>query len=167
MVSVYTTAYQSLKFVAKKGPMSSLEGLDILVIGGMDGVAQALIQMCKKAKSRVYVTAPKRRHSYIREVLGATPLPNNSQEWAPIVQNKMDVVFDGLCEDGLDLPRKALNQNGDLVCFGQASILNQEMGIFGAPMETHLNKLQSKFISEVHTLDIWDSFNSDPKTFKV
>jgi len=63
MVTVYSAAYQSLKMVSSKGPMFSLLGKKVLVIGGMDSVGQAIVQMCNKARAEVYATAPKRRHN--------------------------------------------------------------------------------------------------------
>ena len=46
----------------------------MLILGGMDGVGQALIQLRKKARASVYVSAPKLRHVYLNSVLGVTPL---------------------------------------------------------------------------------------------
>jgi NADPH:quinone reductase-like Zn-dependent oxidoreductase len=165
MVSIYTAAYQSMKMVTSKGPMFSLKGKKVLVIGGMDSVGQALVQMCNKARAEIYATCPERRYGYMRTVLGATPLSEKSSEWLLEVQGEMDVVFDGLCEDGLDAATKALNSDGELVCFGYGSMLNKEMGFFGAPLSSFINKWKSQ-LTTAKTVDIWDSYQYDPEQYK-
>lgn len=166
MVSVYTAAYQSMKMVTSKGPTFSLTGKKVLVIGAMEGVGQALVQMCNKARAEVFATCPEKRHAYMMNTLGARPLPENVKDWLPKVQGKMDVVFDGLCEDGLDAACRALAPKGELVCFGHAAMIKEPMGVFGAPMSAFLNKWRSQF-TRAKTVDIWDSFNQDPDQYKV
>jgi NADPH:quinone reductase-like Zn-dependent oxidoreductase len=166
MVSVHTAAYQSMKLITSQGPTFSLTGKKILIIGGMEGVGQALVQMCNKARAEVYATCPERRHVYMKNVLGARPLPEDSKVWLPQVQGKMDVVFDGLCEDGLDAACKALVKNGEVVCFGHAAMIKEEMGVFGAPLSAYLNKWKSH-LTRAKTIDIWDSFKEDQDQYKV
>ena len=85
-----------------------------------------------------------------------------------MVRGDMDFVFDGVCEDGLDFSHKALKKKGELVCYGNTSMLQQrEMGIFGAPMSAHVNKLWINTQSRTRTVDIWESFQTDPETYKV
>jgi NADPH:quinone reductase-like Zn-dependent oxidoreductase len=140
MVSIFTTAYQALKRITQTGPMFSLQGKKVLILGGMDGVGQALIQMCHKARADIYTTAPTSRHTYIRTFLGVTPLPEDKEAWLPMVQGEIDFVFDGVCEDGLATPYKALKPDGELVCYGHAAMLQErEMGMFGAPMSAHVS----------------------------
>lgn len=166
MVSTYTAAYQAMKLISTEpGSIFSLKGKKVLIIGGMDSTGQALIQMCQKARAEIYATAPERRHSYIKTILGATPLPE--QNWLPAVQGEMDVVFDGLCEDGLVSATKALKpKSGQLVCFGYSAVLKQEMGLLGAPLVAHFNKIRS-FLATEKSVDIWESFQRDPELFKV
>jgi len=166
MVTVYSAAYQSLKMVSSKGPMFSLLGKKVLVIGGMDSVGQAIVQMCNKARAEVYATAPKRRHNYIRTTLGAVPLAESPEEWLPSVQGQMDVVFDGRCDDGLKTATKAMQEGGELVCFGYSAMLKEEMGVFGAPMSAHLNRWRSH-MAKAKCVDIYEFFRKDPETYKV
>jgi len=167
MVSIYTTAYQTLKRITQKGPLFSLLGKKVLIIGGMDAVGQALIQMCNKARAEIYATCPERHNAYILNILGAAPLPENKEKWLPMVRGEMDFVFDGLCEDGLNSSHKALKKKGELVCYGYASMLKQRnMGLFGAPLSAHVNKLWSITQSRTKTVDIWESFQDDPDTYK-
>lgn len=166
LVSIYTTAYQALRKISAGGPMFSLQGKKVLILGGMDGVGQALIQMCRKARATIYVTAPMSRHLYVNKVLGVNPLPETG--WLSSVEGELDYVFDGVCEDGTEMSFKALKPSGELVCYGQASMLKErEMGFLGAPFSARLYKLFTKMTFRVHTVDIWESFQHDPATYKT
>ena len=81
----------------------------------------------------------------------------------------MDVVFDGVCEDGLETSSKALKYNGgEIVCFCQSSMMKEkEMGLLGAPLSARMNKLWSQTKSGAKTIDIWQNFRNDPETYKV
>lgn len=139
MVSTFTTAYQTLKRIKQQGPMFSLLGKRVLILGGMDGVGQALIQMCLKARAEIYAPCPQSCHNYMQNVLGAHPLPPDKDQWLLLVESQMDYVFDGVCEDGLETSQKALTADGELVCYGHTSMLKEsEMGIFGAPLSAHV-----------------------------
>jgi NADPH:quinone reductase-like Zn-dependent oxidoreductase len=74
MVSIYAAAYQSVK-AAVSSDVASLRGKKVLVIGGMDGTGQAIIQISRKAHADVYCTAPEHRHGYVQSTMGAIPLP--------------------------------------------------------------------------------------------
>lgn len=167
MVTTYTAAYQAINLATKDSSVYDLEGKHVLVVGGMDGVGQAIIQMCRKAKAVVFATAPDRRHAYVRSILNATPLPENTIEWATMAKDSMDVVFDGICEDSMDASFAALNDTGRLVCFGHSSILKEKMGWFGVPMEKRMKRFQLEAKDNVQFHDIWDSFRRDPALFKV
>jgi NADPH:quinone reductase-like Zn-dependent oxidoreductase len=138
-----------------------------LIIGGMDGVGQALIQMCNKARATIYATAPAHRHGYVNNVLGAAPYPEEKETWIRMVEHKMDYVFDGVCEDGWETPFRALKDDGELVCYGHAAMLKERsMGFLGAPMSAHMNKLWSQTKPRTNFVDIWESFQEDPETYK-
>lgn len=167
LVSNYTTAYQALKRIRQEGSVFSMLGKRVLIVGGMDGPGQALIQMCSKARATVYATGPVHRHTYIHNILGAKALPEVG--WLTSeVQASMDYVFDGVCEDGLEISHKALKEKtGELVCFGHTAMLRErEMGILGAPASAYINKLRSQLYPHAD-LDIWQSYNNDPDTYKV
>jgi NADPH:quinone reductase len=165
LVSIYTTAYQALRKVTGSGPMFSLQGKKVLILGGMDGVGQALIQLCKKARATIFVSAPKLRHVYLSSVLGVTPLLEN--DWLSGIEGQIDYVFDGICENGAEKSLKALKPDGEVVCYGHASTLNEkEMGILGVPLSVRMNHFYYKMTSRVHTVDIWDSFLADSTVYK-
>lgn len=167
MVSIYTAAYQCINLATKHTSVYDLEGKNVLVVGGMDGIGQAIIQMCSKAKAIVFATAPDRRHAYVRSILKATPLPENSDDWVPVGKHSMDVVFDGICDGALESSYEALKPTGRLICFGQSSLLTEKMGWFGVPVERRLQRVSIQTQSNVSVHDIWDSFRSDPELFKV
>jgi NADPH:quinone reductase-like Zn-dependent oxidoreductase len=187
MVSIYTTAYQTLKRIKQKknrldanGKLKesnlnvfSLAGSTVLVIGGMNAVGQALLQMCQKAKAdKIYATGPVHRHSYLQHVLGAIPLPEKGwlEQVEHEIEGKMDYVFDGVNEDiWLDTSYRALKPvTGELVCYGHTAMLReQHMGVLGAPITAHINKLWSYTLPRAQMLEIWDSFQQDPETYKV
>jgi NADPH:quinone reductase-like Zn-dependent oxidoreductase len=169
MVSIFSTAYTSLKEISIDTPTFSLEGKKVLVVGGMDPVGQALIQMLIKARADpVFVTAPEYHHPYIRSVLGAYPLPEKAVEWTPYVNEKMDFVFDGECEDSMKASRSALAPDGHLVCFGTRSVLKEkEVSAFGAPLYAIYNKWNAESKPKTTTIDIWDGFQKDRVTAKV
>mmetsp|Transcript_19879 Transcript_19879/g.29487 ORF Transcript_19879/g.29487 Transcript_19879/m.29487 type:complete len:413 (+) Transcript_19879:40-1278(+) len=167
MVATYMTAYQSIKPCI--GESRTLKGKKVLITGGIGTRGQALIQISLRAEaSAIYATAPENLHRYVRSVLGAIPLPMEPRKWLPFVKGRMDVVLDGVCDDGFHSPKMALSKNGKLVCIGMASILNNEsMGAFGAPLSAHWNLAKAEyFMSRTTFYDVWSSFNEDPKTFK-
>lgn len=141
MVATFTTAYQTLKRIKQTGPMFSLLGKRVLVIGGLNGVGQALIQMCVKARAEIFAPCPHNQQAYLLNVLGAHPLPEDKDQWLPLMVGQVDFVFDGVCEDGLETSHKALNDTGEIICFGHAAMLkDREIGLFGAPLSAHVSR---------------------------
>jgi NADPH:quinone reductase-like Zn-dependent oxidoreductase len=170
VVSTYMTAYQTLKMCVRNE--RTLDGKQVLVTGGVGIQGQALIQMARRAgAAKVYATAPKNMHRYVRLMLGAKPLPMEPEEWLPQVEGQMDFVLDGVCQDGFESPRRALSSDSDsmLICVGMTALLNSEkMGAFGAPMSAHWSKTKASwFMSRTKFYDVWSSFKNDPKQFKV
>lgn len=173
MVSIYMTAYQSLKMTLtpeeKKGA-KPLEGKKILVVGGAGPVGQALVNLSLKAgAAEVYATGPKDRHKYMKSVMGAKPLGYEPEEWLPKVKGEMDYVFDGSCQDGYNSSHEALKANGKLVTVGMVALLNrEEPGLFGAPLSAFMTDAKAAlFMSQTQKYELWSSFQNDPETFKV
>jgi NADPH:quinone reductase-like Zn-dependent oxidoreductase len=168
MISIYMTAYQSLKMVVGKD--RTLKGKQVLVVGALGPTGQALIQMAKRSGAdSIFATAPEKMHRYVKMVMGAKPLPMEPAEWLPEVQGKMDVVLDGVCQDGFDSSRAALSEQGTLVCIGMSSVMNAEsMGFLGAPLSARWAQTKaSYFMSRTHFYDVLTSFQNDPKKFKT
>ena len=167
MVSVYTSAYQAINLATKDSSVYDLEGKQVLVVGGMDGIGQAIIQMCRKAKAVVFATAPDRRHAYVRSILNATPLPDKPEEWSIVAKESMDVVFDGVGQDNMAHSFAALNETGRLICFGHSSLLRESMGWFGVPFTKRIERMRLESSANVYFHDIWESFTRDPELYKV
>jgi NADPH:quinone reductase-like Zn-dependent oxidoreductase len=197
MVSIYTTAYQTLKRIKQKKNLSilsdransntngkppkeetnlnvfSLAGSTVLVIGGMNAVGQALLQMCQKAKAdKIYATGPVHRHSYLQHVLGAIPLPETGwlEQQKYDIEGQMDYVFDGVNEDiWLDTSYRALKPlTGELVCYGHTAMLReQHMGVLGARQRVTPQFVDVGRDRRAQMLEIGESFRQDPETYKV
>jgi NADPH:quinone reductase-like Zn-dependent oxidoreductase len=173
MVSTYMTAYQALKLTLdpeeKKGS-KPFDGKKVLVVGGTGPVGQALVQLALKAgASEVYATGPTSRHRYMKMIMGAKPLPYETEEWLPEVKGQMDLVFDGACQDGYESSHAALNEKGKLVTVGMYAMLHQEQpGLFGAPLSAFFMDAKSTlFMSQTQSYEVWSSFKKDPNTFKA
>lgn len=170
MVSVYMTAYKCLRMIstAENGSGLSLKGKKVFVVGGGDPVAQALVHLCNKAKaSKIYVSAPSSLHNFVKSSLRATPVLLEESEWPDKVKGEMDFVFDGRCAN-VSASKACLNNEGKLVIFGMASMLNdREMGVLGAPMSARMTKMNNGLRWSTQSLDLWESFQKDPKAYKT
>lgn len=163
MVSIYATAYKALRIVSHKNTTFSMKKKKVLVVNGLDPIGQALIQMCNKGGAEVYATAPDNRHGYVRSVLNAIPLPVAAAEWRNFADD-IDVVFDGVCEDGLESAKKVINPEGKIVCFGHSWMLRETMGAFGAPLSAYWRKFQSQLNS--HQVDIHQTSIEEKDEYK-
>jgi NADPH:quinone reductase-like Zn-dependent oxidoreductase len=169
MVSIYATAFKAIKMVCdEEGSDFSLKDKKVVVVGGCDPVGQALIHLCKKAKaSAIYVSVPKNRQGSVARSLGVKPLLADAAEWPDEVKGQMDLVFDGESND-ISGSKTALNGQGKLVIYGMSTMLKDgEMGVFGAPMSAHWAKMGNSMRWSTQTLDIWESFQTDPNLYKV
>ena len=130
----------------------------------------ALIELARWAGAdNIYTTASEKFHSRLQFGLKAVCLPSDPAKWLPMVQGKMDVVIDSICKDGYVSPRKALNENGKLVCIGLTNILySNEKSVFGMPAAAIWASTKAKlFMSQTTTYEIWESFQDNPEKFKV
>jgi len=163
MVSTYMSAYQALRMVTDES--FSLDGKSILITGGIEPVGQALVQLCVRAgASEVYATAPELRHKYVEGVLGVSPLPMDPESWSPTIKEKMHFIFDVNSQ----FPFTALREDGVLVSFGEAAVMNRDSpGFLGTPISAYW----AKFVGAVHpntkVYDIWDSFSRDKDAFNM
>jgi NADPH:quinone reductase-like Zn-dependent oxidoreductase len=169
MVSIYATAFKAIKMVCDNGGSDfSLKDKKVVVVGGCDPVGQALIHLCKKAKaSIIYASVPTNRQGSVDRSFGVKPLPADAAEWPDEVKGKMDLVFDGESND-ISGSKSALDGQGKLVIYGMSAMLkDKEMGVFGAPTSAHLARMGNSMRWSTQTLDIWESFQNDPKSYKV
>lgn len=168
VVSYYTTAYQALHRVRPRQKKDTLEGSKILITGGNGPVGQAAIELALRAGAQiVYATALERFHPLLRDI-GAMPLPLEEDQWLPEVKGQMDLVIDGICQDGFESPRAALNSTGYLVCVGMNLLNNTEgRGWFGAPISSILTGFKADYLmSRTSTYEAWASLRTKPDQFK-
>jgi NADPH:quinone reductase-like Zn-dependent oxidoreductase len=200
MVSVYATAYRALRIATNgladgnffqpdrtRSPVFSLRGKNVLVIGGMDPVGQALIQLCHKSSAaRVYATVPSEQCHYARHVLNATPLPEKYEVWKQFTEGDMDVVFDGYGSAEsiaaalaalIPIPKSGAVYNTNnprppapprVVVFGRNHLLD-------SPKQTTMDNLCSSAWGNepspiddkrVAAVDVWDLLKSNPSVYK-
>lgn len=147
VISTYMTAYQALHRCKPRGPRETLEGSNILVTGGNEPVAQAVIELAQRAgASKIFATAAKKYHEQLNEQ-GVCPLPMDAKMWLPLVRGKMDIVIDGICQDGYTSPHQALNYRGHLVVYGMSLIMNgAEMGYCGTPFDVMYQRFKSGYL---------------------
>ena len=184
LISTYMTAYQSLKMAwrqlgcvdngtddkdQKDTRALPLQGKRLLIVGGIDPVCQALIQLAKHfGADQVYCTAPSNKHSYIKSVLKASPVPMDTKDWLLLMEGSIDIVFDQACQDGFDSSRKALKKDGALICVGMHALLQSEsVGTFGAPLSAYWTQTKARyFMSNTQFYQVLPSFHEHSKAFR-
>lgn len=147
IISTYMTAYQALNRCKPRAPKQTLEGVNILVTGGNGPVGRAVIELAHRAgASKIFATAAKRYHDELNDK-GVCPLPLDARLWLPLVKGKMDIVIDGICQDGYESPRAALNQKGHLIIIGMTLLMNAaEPGMCGTPLDTAIAHFRSGWL---------------------
>lgn len=112
LILSWTTAYQMLHRSAKVKP-----GQRILVHGAGGAVGQALLSLARIAGIETWGAANSKHSGLIRE-LGATPIDYEHEDFAKVLPDGFDVVFDGIGEDGYRRSFQSLRRGGLLVAIG-------------------------------------------------
>jgi len=167
VITNYMTAYQALHRVKPRARKETLEGSNILVTGGNGPIGQAVIELGFRAgASKIFVTAEEKFHAALHEQ-GVCPLPLDAAEWLPLVKGKMDIVIDGICQDGYSSPRAALNKKGHLIIIGMTLLMNSsERGWFGTPMDASVQAFATKFMTQTTTYDPYQSSQMNRSEWK-
>lgn len=167
VITNYMTAYQALHRLKPRGRKETLEGINILVTGGNGPIGQAIIELGFRAgASKIFVTAEKKFHGALHEQ-GVCPLPLDADAWLPLVKGKMDVVIDGICQDGYASPRAALSKTGHLIIIGMTLVMNSsERGWFGTPMDASVQAFATKFMTQTSSYDPYRSSQTKPSEWK-
>jgi NADPH:quinone reductase-like Zn-dependent oxidoreductase len=169
VISTYMTAYQALHRCKPRGSKETLEGVNILVTGGNGPVGKAVIELAHRAgASKIFATAARKYHDELNEK-GVCPLPLDSRMWLPLVKGKMDIVIDGICQDGYASPRAALNAKGHLVIVGMTLLMNAaEPGIFGSAFDTSVAHFKAGWLmSNTTRYCPYDSSRRRPDEWRV
>jgi len=117
LVLSWVTAYQLLHRDAKVQP-----GSLILVHGAAGAVGSALVKLAQLHGVRVIGTARAEHHEQLRQG-GATPVDYREEDWEARVMELsdgagVDVVFDGIGEDGFRKSWRVLARGGRLHAYG-------------------------------------------------
>ncbi len=169
MVEVYLSALQILLLGItgedryKNRP---LEGKEILILGGINTISQAMIELAVfLGANNVYTTAIPKHYTFLQE-LGATTLDIRTECWLPVVQGKMDLAVDSLCDDNYDSSWKALNPDGQLICNGMQTILNEEPGCITS-LEQIWARTKTMYMPRTHYYDVYTHWEQNLEESKV
>jgi len=99
-----------------------LVGKKILIVGSCGTFERAIIELALfLGAKRVYLASDRNHDNYVR-LLGAKPLNGNPEDWLDVVEGKIDIAIDSICEDRYEHSYAALNENGILVGTGMMEI---------------------------------------------
>jgi NADPH:quinone reductase-like Zn-dependent oxidoreductase len=115
LILSWTTAYQLLHRSA-----NVRHGQRILVHGAGGAVGQALLSLARLAGVEVWGAAHGKHAALIRE-LRAHPIDYDRDDFARVLPDGFDVVFDGIGEDGYRRSFAALKPGGLLVAIGYSA----------------------------------------------
>jgi NADPH:quinone reductase len=121
LILSWMTAYQLLHRAARVQP-----GQRVLVHGAVGAVGQALLTLGGMAGLELWGGANGTHAALIRE-LGATPIDYQREDFARVLPDGFDVVFDGIGEDGYRRSFASLKRGGLLCAYGySAGVRDQE-----------------------------------------
>ena len=169
MVEIYLSAFQML-LIGKTGEdrykSRPLNGKEILILGGISTINQAMIELAVFLGAKnVYTTSLPKHYAFLQE-LGATTLDIRPECWLKIVQGKMDLAVDSLCDDLYDSPWKALNSNGKLICNGMQTIMNEGPGCINS-LEQFWARTKSACMPRTHYYDVYSHWENNLEESKV
>ena len=121
LVLSWTTAWQLLHRDAKVQ-----KGRRLLVIGAAGAVGEALVTLGKLAGCEVWGTARARHAGRVREC-GATWVDSDSADYATLLPDGFDAVFDGIGEQGFSRAWRAVGPRGHLSTFGVSSAIQGDI----------------------------------------
>jgi len=93
------------------------KGQKLLVIGAGGAVGQALVVLGKLAGCEVW-GASRARHAELIGTLGATHVDSDQADFAKVLPEGFDVVFDGIGEEGFSRAWRAVGKKGRLSAYG-------------------------------------------------
>ena len=171
MVETYLSAFQSLHVGEMSNSRYSSDcfaGKNILIVGGISMVGQAMIELAKLAgASNIYATARPKHHMFLRSI-GAIPLPIGIVEWLPLFTGKMDIVVDVYCIDHYDDTANSLIQDGKLVCIRSKPTVEEQDLVWhvGARTDDAVGFFGGKN-KMICTYDIFESWEGNLSLCKV
>ena len=168
MVETYLSAFQSLHVGEPSNSRYSFNcfaGQNILVIGGISMVGQAMIELARLGgAAKVYATARQKHHKFLRNV-GAIPLPIGLEEWLPTFSEHMDVVVDAYCIDHYNVTSNCLKQGGKLVCIRSRPLMEEQDLVWH--VDANIDRTARFYGKMVCTYDIFESWEGNLRLCKV
>ena len=168
MVETYLSAFQSLHVgepADSRYSFNCYAGQNILVIGGISMVGQAMIELARLGgAAKVYATARQKHHKFLRS-LGAVPLPIGIEEWLPTFSEQMDIVVDAYCIDNYNVTFKSLKQGGKLVCIRSRPLMEEQDLVWHVDANT--DRTARFYGKMICTYDIFESWEGNLRLCKV
>ncbi len=144
----------------------TVENCKVMINGGLGPVNQALIRLCilNNAK-KIYVPCEPQYASIVRE-LGAKPLGPRHTDWGALFYEAMDIVIDGIGENGFVTSKVVLVESGHLVILGNKD-MDSRRGEFGYPINKAFVDWRNKTSIRSSIFDYMHVFKTDREAFKV
>jgi NADPH:quinone reductase-like Zn-dependent oxidoreductase len=120
LILSWTTAYQLLHRTARVRP-----GQRVLVQGAAGAVGQALLVLGRQAGLALWGTARAEQAALVR-ALGATPIDYQREDFARVLPEGFDVLFDGVGEDAYRRSFAALRPGGLLCAYGYSAQVHKQ-----------------------------------------
>ena len=121
LVLGWTTAWQLLHRDAKVK-----KGDRLLVIGAAGAVGEALVALGRLAGCEVWGAARSRHAERVRDC-GATWVDSDSADYAALLPEGFDAVFDGIGEQGFSRSWRAVGPRGHLSTFGVSAAIQGDI----------------------------------------
>lgn len=112
LVLSWMTAYQLIHRHAKAAP-----GQTALIHGAAGAVGQALLRLGQLHGLEMYGTC-RAEHADLVASFGATPIDYRSEDFTEVLSDGVDVVFDGIGEEGFARSWRTVKRGGFLAAYG-------------------------------------------------
>lgn len=112
LVLSWMTAYQLMHRHAKAQP-----GQTVLIHGAAGAVGQALLRLGQMHGLEMFGTC-RAEHADLVASYGATPIDYRNEDFTEVLKDGVDVVFDGIAEDGFAKSWRVVKKGGFLSAYG-------------------------------------------------
>lgn len=123
LVLSWMTAYQLLHRDARVQ-----QGQKLLVLGAAGAVGQALVVLGRLAGCQLWGAA-RARHADLVRALGASYVDSDQADFAKVLPEGFDVVFDGIGEQGFSRAWRAVGARGHLSAYGVSAAVQRNNSI--------------------------------------
>lgn len=120
LVLSWMTAYQLLHRHAEVEP-----GQSALIVGAAGAVGRPLLHLGRDAGLEMYGSASAKDADLVAS-FGATPIDYRHEDVAEVLADGVDVVFDGIAEDGFRKSWSVVKKGGFLSAYGLSTAVDQD-----------------------------------------